>query len=144
MDVGQWEGKSWNMIEEENPTAYKAFMNDPGDTPYLGGESYRDVLSRVKPPLEAVIEKHRGASIVVVAHNVVNRAYLADVMGLDLRRAKDIQQSNCCVNIIHHKDGKAELMTLNAHFPLFEPEPVSAEEAARSSGPEPRVDGVAS
>lgn len=122
VDVGEWEGKSWNMIQEENEAAYQAFMNDPGDTPYLGGESYRDVLNRVKPELDAVVGKHQGQSIVVVAHNVVNRAYLADVMGLDLRRAKDIQQSNCCVNIIHFKHGKSELMTLNAHFHLFEPE----------------------
>jgi broad specificity phosphatase PhoE len=142
VDVGEWEGKSWNMIQEENNLAYQAFMNDPGDTPYLGGESYRDVLLRVKPELEAVIERHQGQSIVVVAHNVVNRAYLADVMGLDLKRAKDIQQSNCCVNIIHHTHGKAELMTLNAHFHLFEPEPPSAEEV-QSSVPGPRVDGVA-
>ena len=122
VDVGDWEGKSWNMIMEETPDAYHAFMKSPGDTPYLGGESYRDVLNRVKPALANVLEQHRGQSIVVVAHNVVNRAYLADVMGLDLRRAKDIHQSNCCVNIIHHKDRTAELLTLNAHFHLFEPE----------------------
>jgi broad specificity phosphatase PhoE len=122
VDVGEWEGKSWNMIMEENEAAYHAFMKDPGDTPYLGGESYRDVLNRAKPVLAEVLEQHRGESIVVVAHNVVNRAYLADVIGLDLRRAKDIQQSNCCVNIIHHKDQTAELLTLNAHFHLFEPE----------------------
>lgn len=143
VDVGQWEGKSWDMIREENADAYRVFMDDPGETPYLGGESYRDVLNRVKPVIDSVIEKHRGQSIVVVAHNVVNRAYLADVMGLDLRRAKDIQQSNCCVNIIHFAHGKAELMTLNAHFHLFEPEPLSRE-AIESSVRAPRVDGVAS
>lgn len=143
VDVGQWEGKSWNIIREENEDAYHAFMNDPGETPYLGGESYRDVLNRVKPAIDSVIEKHRGQSIVVVAHNVVNRAYLADVMGLDLKRAKDIQQSNCCVNIVHLAHGKAELMTLNAHFHLFEPEPRS-DAAIQSSVRGPRVDGVAS
>jgi probable phosphoglycerate mutase len=67
VDVGGWEGKSWNMIMEENEAAYHAFMNDPGDTPYLNGESYRDVLNRVKPALAQVLEQHRGQSIVVVA-----------------------------------------------------------------------------
>ncbi len=119
VNVGDWEGKSWNMIREENETAYRAFMDDPGDTPYLGGESYRHVLGRAKPALEGLLEKHRGESIVVVAHNVVNRAYLADVLGLDLKRAKDIHQANCCINIIRRKEGKSELLTLNSHFHLF-------------------------
>jgi broad specificity phosphatase PhoE len=120
--VGDWEGKSWDLIMAENAAAYQTFMNDPGDTPYLGGESYRDVLNRVKPALAEILEQQAGQTIVVVAHNVVNRAYLADVMGLELRRAKDIPQANCCVNVIHHKQGQRELITLNSHFHLFEPE----------------------
>lgn len=118
VDVGDWEGKSWDTIMQENESAYQTFMNDPGDTPYLNGESYRDVLNRVKPALEGLLDKHRGESIVVVAHNVVNRAYLADVLGLELRRAKDIRQANCCVNVIHHKHGQSELESLNSQFHL--------------------------
>jgi len=119
VDVGQWEGKSWQMIMAENEDAYQKFMSDPGDTPYLGGESYRDVLNRVKPALAELLDRHRGQSVVVVAHNVVNRAYLSDVMGLELRRAKEIHQANCCVNVIHHKRGRSELISLNSHFHLF-------------------------
>lgn len=118
VDVGDWEGKSWDLIMQENESAYQAFMNDPGDTPYLNGESYRDVLNRVKPALVELLEKHRGESIVVVAHNVVNRAYLADVLGLELRRAKDIRQANCCVNVVHHKGNTTELESLNSQFHL--------------------------
>ncbi len=120
VDVGKWEGKSWDQVMSENETAYNTFMANPGETPYLNGESYRDVLNRTKPALEPLFEKHRGQTIVVVAHNVVNRAYLADVMGLELRLAKGIPQANCCVNIIHQKENQAELVTLNAHFHLFE------------------------
>ncbi|MCA9067682.1 MAG: histidine phosphatase family protein [Planctomycetaceae bacterium] len=118
VDVGDWEGKSWDTIMGENESAYHAFMSDPGDTPYLNGESYRDVLNRVKPALTELLKTHRGETIVVVAHNVVNRAYLADVLGLELRRAKDIRQANCCVNVIHHKQDKAELESLNSQFHL--------------------------
>ncbi len=120
IDVGDWEGKSWEVIMQETPAAYQTFMEDPGDTPYLNGESYRHVLNRTKPALESLLEKHRGEFLVVVAHNVVNRAYLADVMGLDLRRAKDIQQANCGVNVIRHERGQSELITLNSHFHLYE------------------------
>ena len=119
VDVGRWEGKSWEMVMAEHEVEYHRFMNDPGETPYLGGESYRDVLGRVKPAIAELLNRHRGESVVVVAHNVVNRAYLADVLGLELRRAKDIHQANCCVNVIHHKRGKSELISLNSQFHLF-------------------------
>jgi len=115
-DVGDWEGKDWGTIMRDHPETYRAFMDDPGRNPYLGGESYGDVQRRVKPKLEELLERHAGETIVVVAHNVVNRVYLADLLGLDLRFAKGIQQTNTGVNFIRRRETK--LMTLNAHFHL--------------------------
>jgi len=40
--------------------------------------------------IERLAEEHRGESIAVVAHNVVNRAVLADLLGVDLRLAPKI------------------------------------------------------
>ncbi len=117
-DVGQWEGKDWGSIERENPDEYHAFMNAPGENPYLGGESYGDVLRRVEPVLGELIAKHAGQTIAVVAHNVVNRAYLGNLLGLDMRQARRLSQSNTGVNIIRHRDGETSLVTMNAHFHL--------------------------
>jgi len=119
-DVGAWEGMDWGSIESEFPDAYRAFRRDSAASPYLRGESYQDVQQRVMPAIARLLEQHRGKSFVVVAHNVVNRAYLAGLMGLDLRRATDIRQLNCGVNVIRHRDGQTELLTLNAHFHLDE------------------------
>ena len=121
IDVGSWEGRSWVDIEQNDPEAYMAFIAAPGTTPYFGGESYAAVLERVEPVMRRLLEKHVGETIVVVAHNVVNRAYLAHVMGLDMNRAKFLHQSNCGVNIIDFSPevGSPQLITLNAagHIP---------------------------
>jgi broad specificity phosphatase PhoE len=117
-DVGQWEGKDWGSIEHTNPEEYNAFMNAPGENPYLGGESYGDVLRRVEPVLGELIAKHAGQAFAVVAHNVVNRAYLGNLLGLDMRQARRLSQSNTGVNIIRHRDGETSLVTMNAHFHL--------------------------
>ncbi len=122
-DVGQWEGMDWDSIMREHAQAYQALMEDPATNPYLGGESYGDVLQRAEPAIEELLRRHVGESIVVVAHNVVNRVYLAHLLDLDLRRAKDIHQSNACVNVIRYRDGRTELMTLNATFHLADCEP---------------------
>ena len=119
-DVGVWEGMDWASIERQFPDDYRAFRNDSAYAPYLRGESYADVHRRVTPTVERLLERHAGQTIAVVAHNVVNRTYLAGLLGLDLGRAKDVRQSNCGVNVIRRRDGQTELLTLNAHFHLPE------------------------
>ena len=115
-DVGDWEGLDWGTIRERYPEAHRRFVANPAAVPYLGGESYGDVLRRAKPAIERLLDGHAGEHIAVVAHNVVNRAYLADVIGLDLRLAAKIAQGNGCVNLVRRRAGKSELVTMNAVF----------------------------
>ncbi|QDT64546.1 histidine phosphatase family protein [Calycomorphotria hydatis] len=118
VDVGQWERMSWVSIEQDYPENYRAFRADSGFTPYLGGESYANVLQRVKPVFDQLLKDHLGQSIAVVAHNVVNRVYLAHLLGLDVRLAKDIEQTNACVNIIEYapEKNRTRVMTMNSDF----------------------------
>ena len=116
--VGVWEGKDWDTIAGEHPVEYAEFHRDPVTNPYLGGESYADVLRRALPAVTRLLEEHAGETIVVVAHNIVNRAILAEWLGLDLRKAKDLQQSNCCVNLVRCDAGRPIVMTMNATFHL--------------------------
>ncbi len=119
-DVGHWEGKDWDTIAQEDPEAYRLFHADPATQPYLGGESYTDVLRRSRPVFEQLLQQHVGETIVVVAHNIVNRAFVAHLLGLEMCRAKELAQGNCCVNIIQHHAGKSSLVTMNALFHLEE------------------------
>ena len=117
-DVGQWEGKNWDTIAREDPEAYHRFHADPATYPYLGGESYSDVLRRALPAFGQLLAQHSGETIVVVAHNIVNRAYVAHLLGLELRHAKELRQDNGCINVIQLTDGKPTLVTMNAVFHL--------------------------
>jgi len=113
--VGVWEGLDWIAIREQFPEAHRKFVEDPGRNPYLGGESYGDVQRRARPVINRLADAHRGESIAIVAHNVVNRSILTDVLGLDLHIAPRIPQANCCVNLIRRRGtGPLELVTLNA------------------------------
>lgn len=118
--VGRWEGMAWEAIMAEYPEEYARFMDDPSVHCYLGGESYWDVYERARPVLDELLQSSPGQTVVVVAHNVVNRVLLADLLGIELRRAKDIRQTNTGINVIRHRDGNTELLTLNAVFHLNE------------------------
>lgn len=119
VDVGAWEGRSWSQIMQEEPDEYARFIADPGRIPYRSGESYADVLNRVKPAVTALCGKHQGESIAIIAHNVVNRVLIADVLDLPMSQAREIRQANCCVNVLRYKDERLQLVTLNAELELF-------------------------
>ncbi len=118
--VGRWEGLAWETIRAEQPEEYERFFADPVNRPHPGGESYRDVLDRAAPAITRILDRHSGQNVVVVAHNMVNRVYLAEYVGIDLKHARKMRQANCCINLLHHRSGKTELVSLNSVLHLDE------------------------
>lgn len=118
-DVGRWEGRTWPEVERDDAEYHALFRADPALHGYAGGENLSQVLARIKPALDGVLGKHGGANIAVVGHNIVNRCYLADALGIPLARARDrLVQHNCGVNLIRHRAGKSSVVTLNAVWHL--------------------------
>lgn len=118
--VGKWEGMAWETIKAEQPEEHANFFADPVNTPHPGGESYGDVYRRCVPAITSLLERHTGQNVVVVAHNMLNRVYLAEHVGIDLKHARKLRQANCCINLLHHREGKTELVTLNSVLHLDE------------------------
>jgi broad specificity phosphatase PhoE len=118
VDVGRWEGRSWDEIAATDPQAYRQIMDDPARHGYPDGETLLQVESRATPALRQLMASHRGRQVVVVAHNAVNRVFLATLLQIPLSRARRIRQDNCGVNVIGYRDGEMELVTLNAVFHL--------------------------
>ena len=118
--VGHWEGRDWESIQREDPDGYERFFADPVNTPHPGGESYGDVLRRARSALQEIFARHAGENVVVVGHNMLNRAFLAEFVGIDLKHARKLRQMNCCINLLHHHAGVTELVTLNSVLHLDE------------------------
>ncbi|MHC4879705.1 MAG: histidine phosphatase family protein [Planctomycetota bacterium] len=120
VNVGRWERLNWATIAQEFPTEYEQFMEDSAQHGYPGGESHRDVAERVAPVFEQLLADNAGKRIAVVAHSVVNRTWLATLLGIPVGHAKDLPQDNCCVNVIRYLAGQTKLLTLNSHFHISE------------------------
>src|SRR5262245_43410714 len=117
-DVGRWEGLSWETIRQNDPDAYLRFMDNPAGVPYPGGESFGDVLRRVAPALEELLREHEGEAILVVAHHVTNRTYLANLLGVPPEHARRVKLDNCGISVVVHQGGETTVQTLNATFHL--------------------------
>ena len=120
VDVGRWESRSWVEIMQTEPDEYRAFQHDPGTHGYAGGENLQSVQARVSPVMEELLLQHMGGAIAIAGHNVVNRAFMAGVLGLPLIEAKALLQENGCINLLKYHGGDVTLHTLNATFHLYE------------------------
>lgn len=117
-DIGRWEGLTWDEAQAQDPVHHAQFHAHPGATAYPGGESFLDVSRRVAPVIAALAAAHPGEQIIVVGHNVVNRAYLASLLGLPIDRARSLRQANGGINLIQYNGPSAQVVTLNASLHL--------------------------
>ncbi|HEV3237723.1 MAG TPA: histidine phosphatase family protein [Gemmataceae bacterium] len=117
-DIGRWEGMDWASIREKDETACHRFMTRPGKFGYPGGETFADVYNRVAPVLDELLHKHVGHSMLVVAHHIVNRTYLAGLLGLKPDQARQVSLDNCGISVVVKQGESTTVSTLNAAFHL--------------------------
>ncbi len=117
-DVGEWEGRSWDEIKTADPEHYARYHADPSVNGYLGGENFRQVYERGTRAIDDILATHDGATVLVVSHHIVNRTYLAGVLGIGPARARAVSLDNCGISIVRWERGKTTVATLNAVFHL--------------------------
>lgn len=75
------------------------------------------MLARVKPVFRNLLKKHQGEAIAVVAHQIVNRVIVADLMGLPMAPARRVKFSNGGITVISTEHDKPILVSLNMAKP---------------------------
>ncbi len=112
-NVGRWEDKSWPMIEADDAEAYRLFREDPVANGYPDGENLGEVCERVMMAVREIATRHMGEQVAVVAHSVVNRVLLGEVMQVPIARRHRVPQSNCGWSIIRWRETKASMLSVN-------------------------------
>ena len=76
------------------------------------------MYDRAARAIDEILTRHAGSTVVVVSHHIVNRTYLAGVLGLGPARARAVALDNCGVSIVYRDSDKTTVATLNAAFHL--------------------------
>lgn len=115
-DFGEWEGKTREEFIKENAALWNAWSDDPGATRAGGiGETGQEIVNRVDDFFAWALRRHNGGNIMVVAHNGVNRLYLAHKLGMPLKAYRRIVQENSTVSLFQLDDnGDLILVHLNS------------------------------
>jgi broad specificity phosphatase PhoE len=85
MHFGNWDGLSWDDVEQRDAHALAAWMADWQHQRAPGGESFTDLIARVADwlaDLAAATRRDRVGEVVVVAHAGSIRALLVHAVGL--------------------------------------------------------------
>jgi broad specificity phosphatase PhoE len=123
---GTWEGKLASEIGDFDGERFKAWRNTPESVlmPGAGGESLDHVLARAWPAFErACSGLGDGDTLLVVAHDAVNRVMLCRILGIPLARLWGFRQAPTTINLLEGRDaGSMEVVRLNDcahHTALF-------------------------
>ncbi|TCS93857.1 histidine phosphatase family protein [Hazenella coriacea] len=71
MDLGAWEGQTFDKVKEKDPQEYHHFWYEPHlYSPVNNGETFTKVLERALTSVNQWIQQHKGQQILVVSHSV--------------------------------------------------------------------------
>jgi alpha-ribazole phosphatase len=113
IDMGEWEGRSLAVINQESPSLVAQLFDDPASFQYSRGESFSGFTTRVNTALDHLINTQSG-EIALVAHGGVCRAIIGGALGMPMRNWLRLAQDFGCLTVIEWYDGNPVLLTLNA------------------------------
>lgn len=112
---GTWEGILAKDIEAQYPKEYQQWhaaphlVQMPGD-----GENLEDVRKRVRAAFDEYVEQYPDKTILVAAHDAVNKAIICDLLELSMEHFWQIKQDNTCINVLEYQDGVWRIVLLNS------------------------------
>jgi alpha-ribazole phosphatase len=96
INFGQWEGLSWEQIEQMDPEYAREWMERYPHLPAPSGESFQAFEARVLEEVNHLLDDNR-CPIAVVTHGGVLRVVLRHLCGQSDEEAWQQTQAYCCV-----------------------------------------------
>jgi probable phosphoglycerate mutase len=113
IDYGAWQGMTHAEVHANWPDVWTRWHDTPQLAEFPGGESLPEFSRRVVNALHRSVHDHRGHTVVIVAHDSVNRVLLLHALGLPLSRYHAITQAPCGLNVLEFEHGQLKVVTIN-------------------------------
>jgi probable phosphoglycerate mutase len=113
INYGAWQFETFDEAKSADPALFAAWFATPQLIRFPNGESLQDLTARAANALRLVLARHPDATIVLVAHDSVNRALLTQILDQPLSAYWRIAQSPCCLNEIDVAQGKISAQRIN-------------------------------
>ncbi|OOC54493.1 MULTISPECIES: histidine phosphatase family protein [Nocardiopsis] len=112
-DFGAWEGMTFAEARAEAPVGVDRWLADPGTAP-PGGESFGEVVRRVVAARDALVERHRGRTVLVVSHVTPIKVVVQQAVLAPLDALYRMHLDTACLNEVDvFADGPMVVRSLN-------------------------------
>lgn len=112
IDLGDWDGLPFDAVKARDPEAFRQRGENIADDRPPGGESFRDLQSRVWPAFEALARQPSGRNL-IVTHAGVIRVLLCRIMGRPLGDLFTIKQGYGALTTIDTTPDGCRVLALN-------------------------------
>lgn len=117
VSMADWQGLTYKAVKAKFPEADRCWQ----ETPHLfSSDSISfpviDLFQAAEQFWQSVLERHRGQTILIVAHGGTNRALISTAIGIAPKHYHSLQQSNCGISCLEFANGdrrQVELSYLN-------------------------------
>lgn len=106
---GQWEGLSAAQIMDQDAKRLSQYWSNPASVTPEGGESFADFKERVQTAWMALLQRHQGKRLLVLAHGGTIRSIISQVLQLphsSLLRLQCPHASVTRIDVYHDQQGE--------------------------------------
>jgi broad specificity phosphatase PhoE len=123
IDYGAWLMRSHDEMKAAEAELFAAWFAAPHLVRFPNGESLQDLVSRSSAALRLALDRHPDETVVLVAHDSVNRALLLQLADLPLSSYWRLAQAPCCINEIDVIGRQVRILGINetAHLDGLDP-----------------------
>jgi phosphoserine phosphatase len=123
IDLPLWETMFNQEVREKYAVEYRTWKEHPHELmmnlPQADGttRAFAPVLALYEQATtfwQEILPQHQGQTILLVAHNGINRALISTALGIPAQMYHSIQQSNCGVTVLNFSGGWGENVQLES------------------------------
>ena len=113
MKFGDWESLHIDDIARGWPELWKEWRSDPTNVAMPNGESFKQAVERVTRAFEKIAVANVDKTVLIATHEIGIKLVAIYALGAPLNVYRRFDVFNASLSIVHVKDGKARLITLN-------------------------------
>ncbi|MFE3825511.1 bifunctional RNase H/acid phosphatase [Streptomyces sp. NPDC059092] len=111
---GAWEGLTFGEVTERYPDDLTAWLASPDVEPTGGGESFATVGRRVAAARDALLDRYRGRTVLVVTHVTPVKELVRVALGAPQESLFRMELSAASVSVVaYYADGNASVRLFN-------------------------------
>lgn len=118
VDLPLWEKQSKQEVRENFAEDYRCWKERPHEFKMsVAGKEHFPVLSLYQQAQEfwqELLAKHQGQTILIVAHNGINRCLIMSAVGIEPSHYHSIQQSNCAINVLNFSGDLGDIVQIES------------------------------